>query len=226
MCETFKDGLWRRYDTQARWNGEAQEEGRKGKTKWDKFVPLANDHWLQLHNYTWSIKAIKLVCQHHLEYTAPEIQCIDRVTVRAGQGEEDFRCCTAVYTDLSRLHLTLYTYLPLHVYTPHTQTHTPPPSQADRDIELMARWRHCALSGEALKLPVVACDLGRCVCLSVCLSLSHLMDPHSHWLPLSVMYHTLILVLYPHSPLSLTNWVLITLEVIGAERWKRSGLWN
>lgn len=28
----------------------------------------------------------------------------------------------------------------------------------------MARWRHCALSGEALKLPVVACDLGRYVC--------------------------------------------------------------
>ena len=28
----------------------------------------------------------------------------------------------------------------------------------------MARWRHCALSGEELKLPVVACDLGRYVC--------------------------------------------------------------
>lgn len=39
-----------------------------------------------------------------------------------------------------------------------------PLPQADRDIELMARWRHCALSGEALKLPVVACDLGRYVC--------------------------------------------------------------
>ena len=33
--------------------------------------------------------------------------------------------------------------------------------QADRDMELMARWRHCALSGEELKQPIVACDLGR-----------------------------------------------------------------
>lgn len=34
-------------------------------------------------------------------------------------------------------------------------------TQADRDVELAARWRHCALSGEELQLPVVACDLGR-----------------------------------------------------------------
>lgn len=33
--------------------------------------------------------------------------------------------------------------------------------KADRDMELQARWKYCALSGEELKQPIVACDLGR-----------------------------------------------------------------
>ena len=33
--------------------------------------------------------------------------------------------------------------------------------QVDRDVELQARWKYCALSGEELKQPVVACELGR-----------------------------------------------------------------
>ena len=33
--------------------------------------------------------------------------------------------------------------------------------QADKDMELQARWKYCALSGEELKQPVVACELGR-----------------------------------------------------------------
>lgn len=33
--------------------------------------------------------------------------------------------------------------------------------KADKDMELQARWKYCALSGEELKQPVVACELGR-----------------------------------------------------------------
>lgn len=33
--------------------------------------------------------------------------------------------------------------------------------QAERDVELMAKWRHCALSGEKLKPPAMGCELGR-----------------------------------------------------------------
>lgn len=33
--------------------------------------------------------------------------------------------------------------------------------QAGKDVELAARWRHCALSGEELRTPIVACELGR-----------------------------------------------------------------
>lgn len=33
--------------------------------------------------------------------------------------------------------------------------------KAEKDVELMAKWRHCALSGEELRFPIVACDLGR-----------------------------------------------------------------
>ena len=33
--------------------------------------------------------------------------------------------------------------------------------QADKDMELQALWKYCALSGEELKPPTVACDLGR-----------------------------------------------------------------
>lgn len=33
--------------------------------------------------------------------------------------------------------------------------------QADKDVELQARWKYCALSGEELKQPIVACELGR-----------------------------------------------------------------
>ncbi|XP_028854424.1 replication termination factor 2 isoform X2 [Denticeps clupeoides] len=33
--------------------------------------------------------------------------------------------------------------------------------KVDRDAEIAARWRHCALSQEKLRRPVVACELGR-----------------------------------------------------------------
>lgn len=33
--------------------------------------------------------------------------------------------------------------------------------QADKDAELAAKWKHCALTSEELKLPVVSCELGR-----------------------------------------------------------------
>lgn len=33
--------------------------------------------------------------------------------------------------------------------------------KADPEIELAAKWRHCALSGEKLKKPIVACELGK-----------------------------------------------------------------
>jgi hypothetical protein len=33
--------------------------------------------------------------------------------------------------------------------------------KADKDVELQARWKYCALSGEELKTPIVACELGR-----------------------------------------------------------------
>lgn len=33
--------------------------------------------------------------------------------------------------------------------------------KAERDVELMAKWRHCAISGEELRQPIAACDLGR-----------------------------------------------------------------
>ena len=139
---------------------------------------------------------------------------------------------------MSRLHLTLYMYLPLHVYTPHTQTLTPPPSQADRDIELMARWRHCALSGEALKLPVVACDLGRCVCLSVSVYLS-VYPSHTSQTHLFIQYHpplvnrsplsfvpTFLSSFAPTPPLSFTNWVLITPRNTESGRcWEMEKVW-
>lgn len=32
--------------------------------------------------------------------------------------------------------------------------------QADKDVELAAKWKHCALTSEELKQPVVACELG------------------------------------------------------------------
>ncbi len=35
-------------------------------------------------------------------------------------------------------------------------------TQADKDAELAARWKHCALTSEDLKRPVVSCELGRC----------------------------------------------------------------
>ena len=34
-------------------------------------------------------------------------------------------------------------------------------TQAEKDVELVAKWRHCALSAEKLQQPIVACDLGR-----------------------------------------------------------------
>ena len=34
-------------------------------------------------------------------------------------------------------------------------------SKAERDVELMAKWRHCALSGEKLTTPAIGCELGR-----------------------------------------------------------------
>lgn len=36
-------------------------------------------------------------------------------------------------------------------------------SQADKDVELAAKWKHCALTSEELKRPVVACELGMLV---------------------------------------------------------------
>ena len=33
--------------------------------------------------------------------------------------------------------------------------------QVDKDVELQARWKYCALSAEELKPPIVACELGR-----------------------------------------------------------------
>ncbi|XP_055349078.1 replication termination factor 2-like [Paramacrobiotus metropolitanus] len=35
------------------------------------------------------------------------------------------------------------------------------PKQADKDAEAAARWKHCQLSQQPLRQPVVACDLGR-----------------------------------------------------------------
>lgn len=35
------------------------------------------------------------------------------------------------------------------------------PEQVDKDAENVAKWKHCALSQEELKSPIVACDLGR-----------------------------------------------------------------
>jgi len=35
------------------------------------------------------------------------------------------------------------------------------PEQMSKDSELMAKWKHCALSQEPLKQPIVACQLGR-----------------------------------------------------------------
>ena len=37
--------------------------------------------------------------------------------------------------------------------------------QKDRDAELGAKWKHCAISQEPLQQPIVACELGRCVCV-------------------------------------------------------------
>ena len=34
-------------------------------------------------------------------------------------------------------------------------------TQAEKDVELVAKWRHCALSAEKLQQPIVACGLGR-----------------------------------------------------------------
>ena len=33
--------------------------------------------------------------------------------------------------------------------------------QVDRDVEISARWRHCALSQQQLREPIVCCELGR-----------------------------------------------------------------
>jgi hypothetical protein len=35
------------------------------------------------------------------------------------------------------------------------------PEKVDRDVELSARWRHCALSQQELREPIVSCELGR-----------------------------------------------------------------
>ena len=35
--------------------------------------------------------------------------------------------------------------------------------QKDRDAELGAKWKHCAMSQEPLQQPIVACELGRYV---------------------------------------------------------------
>lgn len=35
------------------------------------------------------------------------------------------------------------------------------PEQADKDAETVAKWKHCALSQEELRLPIVSCELGR-----------------------------------------------------------------
>lgn len=35
------------------------------------------------------------------------------------------------------------------------------PEQKDRDAELASKWKHCALSQERLRKPIVACPLGR-----------------------------------------------------------------
>ncbi|GAB6022040.1 hypothetical protein CHUAL_006188 [Chamberlinius hualienensis] len=35
------------------------------------------------------------------------------------------------------------------------------PEQADRDAENIAKWKHCALTQEELKTPIVSCELGR-----------------------------------------------------------------
>ncbi|XP_062506169.1 replication termination factor 2-like isoform X2 [Corticium candelabrum] len=35
------------------------------------------------------------------------------------------------------------------------------PEKVDRDVEISARWRHCALSQQQLREPIVCCELGR-----------------------------------------------------------------
>ncbi|XP_064486850.1 replication termination factor 2-like [Ornithodoros turicata] len=35
------------------------------------------------------------------------------------------------------------------------------PEQKDKDAEAVAKWKHCAITQEELRLPVVSCDLGR-----------------------------------------------------------------
>ena len=42
----------------------------------------------------------------------------------------------------------------------HVMRGSPPP-QAGKDVALMARWRHCAISSQRLRRPVVACGLGK-----------------------------------------------------------------
>uniref|UniRef100_A0A8C8IWN7 Replication termination factor 2 n=1 Tax=Oncorhynchus tshawytscha TaxID=74940 RepID=A0A8C8IWN7_ONCTS len=41
------------------------------------------------------------------------------------------------------------------------QTQPEPNSKVDKNAELAARWKYCALSTEKLRRPIVACDLGR-----------------------------------------------------------------
>ena len=38
---------------------------------------------------------------------------------------------------------------------------SPPLPKAGKDVALMARWRHCAISSQRLRQPVVACGVGK-----------------------------------------------------------------
>ena len=45
----------------------------------------------------------------------------------------------------------------------HASCHFPslPLPKAGKDVALMARWRHCAISSQRLRQPVVACGVGK-----------------------------------------------------------------
>lgn len=35
------------------------------------------------------------------------------------------------------------------------------PPQVDKNAEMVAKWKYCALSQEKLRRPIVACEMGR-----------------------------------------------------------------
>ena len=37
----------------------------------------------------------------------------------------------------------------------------PKPEQKDKDQDMVGKWQHCAISGQPLVKPIVACRLGR-----------------------------------------------------------------